>query len=560
MCMLRAAPLTHQGRLKAGLGLLSIGLLLTLTGCGSLPKSEAEAQQRSGRQGQQGQQKGPASVDVIVAQTSTLSTLLEYTGTTQPSRLVSLRTQAEGQLLSLSVDVGDPVAQGQVLARLDDTVLSTAVIEAQAEAAALESGVAQARTEVSDALNQVERSRLELQQARADQVRFEQLYQAGAVPKQQAEQARTTADTLEQTLRSAQQAVRTRQQAVTAAARRVAAQRAVTAREQERLSYAVLSSPVNGVVLEKIAEPGNLAQTGSEILKLGDFSQVKVSVQVSELELGQIRTGQAAQVKLDAFPTQQFQGQVTRVSPVADPTARLIPVEVTIPNAQGRIGSGLLARVSFGQARTAVVVPEAALQTNRERRGGGRGARGNRGAGGSQASGGRSSGELSSGTSSNGGSSARPDSAQPDSQTGSQPRPNRGGSADGSASRAGSGRSGSSPSGADPSGATTGSTGTLFTVTGSGAETKVVARRVTLGTRRDGNVEVLSGLRAGDRLVTRSSKALKDGDPVRLSAISEGRGNRGEGSRSGRSERSGGRPPVEGDGQPAGSGRRAQRP
>jgi HlyD family secretion protein len=72
----------------------------------------------------------------------------------------------------------------------------------------------------------------------------------------------------------------------------------------------------------------------------------------------------------------------------------------------------------------------------------------------------------------------------------------------------------------------------LFTIAGVGPQTKVVARRVTLGQRQDGQVEVLSGISPGDRLVTRSSKALKDGDPVRLSAISEGARN----TQSGRSQ------------------------
>ncbi len=459
-------PINRQG-LVIGSGLLSAGLMLALASCGSLPKSEADVLQRGAAQ------QGPAAVDVVIAQAGSLDTRLEYTGTTQPYRSVSLRTQAEGQLLSLAVDVGDRVTQGQVLATLDDKVLATTVAEAQAETAALQSGVAQARTEVSDALAQVERSRIELQQAQADAERYETLARAGAVAQQQAEQARSTARTLQQSLRSAQQVVRTRQQAVTAATKRVTAQQAVTARERERLSYAALTSPIYGVVLEKTAEIGNAVQTGAEILALGDFSQVKVQVQVSELELSSIRVGQVAQVKLDAFPQSQLSGTVTRVSPVADSTARLIPVEVTIPNSQRQLGSGLLARVSFGQTRTAIVAPESVLQLSQ----------GRQNQGGSQRAG------------------------TPSSQTRMAESPSPSSSA-----------SESSQSQAE----------TLFIVTGTAPQVQVVARRVALGQRQDGKVEVLSGVKPGERLVTRSSKPLQDGAPVRLSIISGGTERRGD--------------------------------
>jgi HlyD family secretion protein len=438
-------------RSNANLGRLSIlatVLALSVAGCSSVPKDAADAQTRRGEKGQQDER--PASVDVAVARTAPLQSSLEYVGTTQPYRQVSLRTQVEGRLLSLRADVGDSVSQGQVLAQLDDKVLRTAVLEATAEVAALESEVAQAQTQVSDALRQVESARIQFQQAQADATRLEKLYGAGAIAQQQAEQSRTNARTAQQAFRSTQEVVRTRQQAVKAAKRRVTAQQAVIARERERQSYTTLTSPVTGVVTERVSELGNLAQAGSEVLKLGDFSQIKVSVQVSELELNKIQVRQLVQIKLDAFPKDTFRGRVSRISPVADSTARLVPIEVITPNPGRRIGSGLLARVNFGkQMANRIGVPESAFQTNRKR-----GSRQNSG----------------------NASSARESSQR--------------------------------------------QSGTLYIVKGSDKQPKIAARNVTLGQRQDGQVEVLTGLNPGDRFVTRSSKPLKDGDPVRLSILS----------------------------------------
>jgi HlyD family secretion protein len=480
----------------AGGWLAGAGMLVALTGCNLVP--EVEAQAPATREGRGG---GPPAVDVAIARTGALQTPVEYTGTTRPIREVSLRAQAEGQLLNLNVDVGDAVSQGQTLAQLDDALLAGAVNQAQAERAAQQSEVVGARSRVSSARTQVEQARLALVQAQgditrlqnswrarieearlrvqqtgADAARLETLARQGAISQQQAEQARTNASqarqtlldqqaqasqeiaqaqteakTAQQVLQAAQEQVQIEQQGIAAAQGQVAARQAALSQARERQSYSTLASPITGLVLERTTEPGNLVQPGSEILKLGDFGQVKVIVQISELELAGLRVGQSAQVKLDAFPDQTFSGQVSRISPAADPQARLLPVEITIPNPEGRIGSGLLARVNFAQARNQqVVVPETALQTQAERRG-------------SQGGGQRPSGQ-------------RQDPA------------------------------------ADP---------TLFVLMDRGESPRVEARSVVVGERANGQVELLRGLRPGEQFVVRSSGPLKPGGPVRLSILSE---------------------------------------
>ncbi|WP_071188197.1 efflux RND transporter periplasmic adaptor subunit [Trichormus sp. NMC-1] len=340
-----------------------LGLALLTGSCGSLPKESAEAQ--SQRTGGRERPNSKTAVDVAIARTNLLRPSAEYIGNTTPFRIVSVRSQVEGRLLALNLDVGDTVKRGQIISQLDDVILVTGLQQAEAELAARKSEVARAKNQVSNASAEVEKARLEVFQAKADSQRQQKLYKEGAIAEQTAQQAQTKAQTSQQALQATIEQVRTEKEAVAAAQGRVIVQQAVVSAAKERRSYARLISPITGIVTEKVTEPGNLLQPGNEVLKIGDFSRVKVAVQVSELELAKIQVGQSVQVRLDAFPEQKIVGRVTRISPTADPTARLVPIEVVIPNSGGKIGSGLLARVNFDtETPQRVVVPETAINGN----------------------------------------------------------------------------------------------------------------------------------------------------------------------------------------------------
>lgn len=415
-----------------------------------LPDVTADAQSRQlGAESSQ----GPTPVDVAIARTGTVGEELQYTGTTAPVQEVSLRSQAEGQVLNLSVDVGDAVKQGQIIGQLDDNLLGTALNQANAELASLRSEVARAQNQVSNARALVESARLELQQAQADSARQQRLVREGAIALAIAEQALTAARTAAQALRAAQEQVQTEQQAVAAAQGQVIAQQAVVAQAREQLSYATLRSPITGLVTQRITEVGNLVQPNGELLRIGDFSRVQVDVEVSELQRANIRVGQSVEVRLDAYPNQIFRGQVSRISPAAEPTARLIPIEVVIPNRNEQIGSGLLTRVSFESGKQErVLVPETAISQP------GQGSRGGGGVGGGEGVGGVQQNRK----------------------------------------------------------------GRVFVVTGEdGTQATVTARTVTLGEQANDKVEILSGLKPGERFVARSGRPLKNSETVRVSILSK---------------------------------------
>jgi HlyD family secretion protein len=517
---------------------LVLGLNLGLASCNRTTPNAANSPEGRG---------GPTPVDVAIARTGFLTESQVYMGTTRPQQEVILRSQVEGRLLDLNVDVGDRVVRGQRLASLDDAILRAAVLEAEAEQAARQAEISQAQTQVNRARAEVEQARLTLQQKRADAARLTRLNRSGAISLQEAEQARTEANTAAQALAATQSQVRDAQQAVTAAQGRLRAQVALVAQARERLSYGIVTSPLSGVVLERLTETGNLLQPGGQLLSLGDLSQMKVVVDLAEVALARVRVGQMATVRLDALPDQTFTGRVRRISPLASNTARLVPVEISLANPRGQIGSGMLARVEFqSPSSSTVVIPLAALNggATGESRGGGRpgGERrsGNRRSGGNRDGDNRSAESPtpaesptqrpqadSSPSASPSAEESRPDTRQPradrpDSRESGEERP-RG------RRRPRGERPDRSETSASPEDA---SQSTVFVVTGSRRRFKVEARPVRLGRQGNGRVEIRSGLLPGERYVVRAGRPLRDGAPVRLSILSEGRGGSRGGNRS----------------------------
>lgn len=380
--------------------------------------------------------KTPVAVDVVKARLGSLGSALVYTGTTEPFRQAELRAQIEGQLLELLVDVGDPVTLDQTVGRLDDSLWTIQVNQAQAELAVQQSDLARVQSQVDQVRTQVEQAKLELLQAQADALRLQDLQTRGAVSAQAAEQARTQAETAAQALSAAESQVKTALQSVAAAEGRITVQQAVVAEANKRRSYAVLKSPMTGSVLEKPVEPGTLIRPGDTLLRIGEFSQIKVRVPLSELDRSRVTLDQTVDVTLDAFPNLRLTGSISRISPAADPSSRQIPIEITLPNPKESISSGLLARVTFSVDKTKqqVIVPQSAIQSRQK----------------------------------------------------------------------------------DPYVFVLEETPSAEKTTGS-----VHRQPITLGQSKDGQIEILSGLTAGDPLVVRSSQPLQDGDPVRISVISE---------------------------------------
>ena len=124
-------------------------------------------------------------------------------------------------------------------------------------------------------------------------------------------------------------------------------------------------APATGVLLERKIEVGTLVGVGTVGFVLGDVSAVKAIFGIPDSAISTVKLGEAIDVTVDAVGEKGFTGRITSVAPTADPQSRVFDVEVTIPNADGRLRPGMIGSVALGLPATpaaqSLIVPLSAV-------------------------------------------------------------------------------------------------------------------------------------------------------------------------------------------------------
>src|SRR6185503_18978692 len=107
-------------------------------------------------------------------------------------------------------------------------------------------------------------------------------------------------------------------------------------------------SPATGVLLERKIEVGTLVGVGTVGFVVGDVSAVKARFGIPDNAIATVKLGETIGVTVDAVGEKTFTGRITSVAPTADPQSRVFDVEVTMPNADGRLRPGMIGSVALG--------------------------------------------------------------------------------------------------------------------------------------------------------------------------------------------------------------------
>ncbi|MGH8111892.1 MAG: efflux RND transporter periplasmic adaptor subunit [Rhodanobacteraceae bacterium] len=270
--------------------------------------------------------------------------VLQATGYVVARRQATIAAQIIGTLTSVSVEEGDHVTKGQVLARLDPTQYQAQLEQAQAQYAAAQASIIQARAT--------------LNQDTANAARDNAMVKKGYVSQQAAQQANTQVSTDRALVQVAMKNAQAAKYNVQAA--------------QVNVGYTIIRAPFAGVVTVKDAEVGQIVSPytvgGGGIATVVDMNSLEVDVDVNETYISRVKPDMPVTAVLDAYPDWKIPAHVIAIIPSADKAKATVKVRIALDEKDPRIIPQMGVRVSFLEraAKNAkplpgVLVPKSAI-------------------------------------------------------------------------------------------------------------------------------------------------------------------------------------------------------
>jgi HlyD family secretion protein len=307
---------------------------------------------------------------LAVVEKGTMVKSVVATGKIEPISKVEIKSKANGIIEQIRVEVGDVVAPGTVLAELDKELLVARLREEEANLSAALAGLTAAEAQLKK--NVIEAEGPEVEFARRARDRAENLFQQELVAQSALDDARSAYEVAINRQRSARGQLGVAEARVTEARAKVAQSRAAVTRAQEDLRNATLRSPIQGMVLSRDVEIGspvssilNLGANATLVFTLGDIERVFVRGRVDETDIGRVKLGQAAKIRVETFKDKTFDGKVTLISPIGveKDNVTTFQVEVSIENPGKELKANMTANaeIILEEHPDSVLIPESAV-------------------------------------------------------------------------------------------------------------------------------------------------------------------------------------------------------
>jgi HlyD family secretion protein len=264
------------------------------------------------------------------------------TGTLQAVTTVQVGTQVSGTIDELYADFNSIVKKGQVIARLDPSILQTQVDTAKANLVNAEANLERQKAAVEDAQTKLTRAR--------------ELAARSLLPQADLDAAEATAKQAAAQMRSMES--------------QIVQARAAVNKAQVDLGHTVISAPIDGIVISRNVDRGQTVASSMQAPTLfviaADLTKMQVNANIDESDVGRMRPGQIVHFRVDAYPTEQFVGTVeqVRLNPTTVQNVVTYSTVIDVPNPELKLKPGMTANVNIEIARKANVlrVPNAALR------------------------------------------------------------------------------------------------------------------------------------------------------------------------------------------------------
>jgi len=290
------------------------------------------------------------------AQTSTINDVVQATGTINAVINVQVGSQVSGRIAALFVDFNSKVHKGQLVAEIDPALFQGAVLQARADLQNSKATLASAKADLVKA-------QATAVQTKADYARTQSLAKEGVMSPQQLDLARANAET-------AEAAVQAQAATVQQVSAQVQQKQAALSVAETNLKYTMIHAPIDGVVVARNVDVGQTVAASLQAPTLftiaQDLTKMQVDTQIDESDVGNMKMGQEASFRVDAYPNQTFRGKVAqvRLNPTLVQNVVTYDTVITFDNPQGKLFPGMTAYVSIpvAQAQDVLAVPNSALR------------------------------------------------------------------------------------------------------------------------------------------------------------------------------------------------------